>query len=182
MSSVLNEIFPASLETQRQPEITYRRAMTEDVPAMILLEDQANAVRLGKPIPDTLVRPRAIRQLAYLLDKPATWSRMAFEGDTFAGFIIGCPANDIGEDRTDCDHVVALMVHPDHWRKGIGGGLLDWAFDELRPKGVTKLNLWTQTDNPSSNPLYQGRGFQLTGRGRIHPEMHEAQVEYDIFL
>jgi GNAT superfamily N-acetyltransferase len=72
-----------------------------------------------------------------------------------------------------------LMVHPDHWGKGVASSLLDDIAEELGGVGVQRISLWTEIDNARSRPLYERKGYRLTGREMDHPRSGEHQVEYE---
>ncbi len=81
-------------------------------------------------------------------------------GETFYGYyekevLCGVVSFKIGQDFLD---IHRLMVHPQHFRKGIAGKLLD--FVTSHEKNITKLIVATGSENFPALKLYQKYGFQ----------------------
>ena len=173
---------PTMSKIQSIGGFTSRPARIEDAPAMILVEDQASAAQRGEEIPERVLYPSNIDRIEKLMQNPTTWSQVVFDGEELVGYILGRPARDpkTNEDLPLRGHVDSLMVKPDHWNRGIGGGLLDWSFDAMRQQDATELDLWTGVENQLARPLYEHKGFSITGATRICPDpaRPEPQVEY----
>jgi ribosomal protein S18 acetylase RimI-like enzyme len=73
-------------------------------------------------------------------------------------------------------HVSMVFVAPDYWGLGIGGRLVDALLPEARSRGYDRAQLWTQSDNARARRLYEGRGFQPSGREK--DEFGERIVHY----
>jgi GNAT superfamily N-acetyltransferase len=72
------------------------------------------------------------------------------------------------------DFVDCLYVDPDHWHKGIGSALLDYA------RSLSSQHLWLYTlqINHVARNFYQKRGFVATKFGISPPPESEPDVEY----
>ncbi|OPY34147.1 MAG: putative acetyltransferase [Methanomassiliicoccales archaeon PtaU1.Bin124] len=54
-------------------------------------------------------------------------------------------------------YINRLIVHPDHWSKGIGTALMDAV--ELEFKDADRFELFTRTDHRRTRPFYQRLGY-----------------------
>lgn len=66
------------------------------------------------------------------------------------------------EDRPLGGEVVALYVHPDHWRQGIGSLLLSKAMDDLLPV-YGSVSLWMFAGHTDGDAFYRHHGFAPDG-------------------
>jgi GNAT superfamily N-acetyltransferase len=75
------------------------------------------------------------------------------------------------------DFIDHLYVHPDHWRQGIGAGLLAFA------KTLSPLHVWLYTlqDNVNARAFYEKNGFIVTQLGISPPPESEPDVKYEWF-
>ena len=60
-----------------------------------------------------------------------------------------------------CAHVgvLAVGVHPDFQRRGIGRALMQHLIDHARKHGLKRLELYVRSDNHAAQALYRGLGF-----------------------
>ena len=72
------------------------------------------------------------------------------------------------------DLIDQLYLHPDHWRKGIGGQLLAHA-RTLSPHG---LWLYTLQANLNAQSFYEKQGFKIAERGISPPPESEPDIKY----
>ena len=61
-------------------------------------------------------------------------------------------------------HIARLAVDPEWQGRGIGKHLIADILETLSQKGVDRITVNTQADNPRSRSLYQGLGFIETGQ------------------
>jgi ribosomal protein S18 acetylase RimI-like enzyme len=59
--------------------------------------------------------------------------------------------------------VAAIYVHPEKWRKGIGGALLSASLDQLRNRGYDQVTLWVLERNERARSFYESFGFIQDG-------------------
>ena len=71
-----------------------------------------------------------------------------------------------------------IFVAPRRWGEGIGRRLVEAVLDEARSAGYDRVQLWTQTDNPRAQRLYESRGFIATGRRKYEEELEEQIMHY----
>jgi GNAT superfamily N-acetyltransferase len=72
------------------------------------------------------------------------------------------------------DFIDQLYIHPDHWRRGIGSALLEFA----RRQSPQHLWLFTLQVNLNARAFYERRGFTAEKFG-VSPEPEcEPDVEY----
>jgi GNAT superfamily N-acetyltransferase len=65
--------------------------------------------------------------------------------------------------RPDDGEVIALYVHPDHWRSGIGRALVDAATRRLAAAGHRHVTVWTLAESPRNLAFYEALGFRRDG-------------------
>jgi putative acetyltransferase len=102
------------------------------------------------------------------LANPAGETYIAFDADEAVGVI--SISNGVLE---------TLYVMPEHWGRGIGNTLHDFALDRLRETHVQEARLWTLTENHRARAFYERRGWLLSGRTRVVPfAPYPIDVEY----
>ncbi len=65
--------------------------------------------------------------------------------------------------RTKHRGELAIAVRKEFWGKGVAGHLLEFAIDEAKERGVTKLNLETRIDNERAKAFFAKNGFVSEG-------------------
>ena len=80
----------------------------------------------------------------------------SFKGDILAGFCLSWVLFDEG-------HIADFAVHPRFRRKGVGGGLLDAALEEMAKRGGRNIWLEVRLGNRVAQALYRSRGFVPAG-------------------
>lgn len=142
-----------------------RSGFPDDIEAMALLTERADADRAGRPLP--IVIPEGSEDYADLLERQhyaGFWSHLVFDGDRLAGFTAGYPGSWKGEDDgSNSDYLWLLMIDPDYQRKGIGRSLLRLAGASAYETGASSLVLFTATDNHRAISLYESEGYRRTG-------------------
>lgn len=94
------------------------------------------------------------------------------------------PSRDPDADP-DIAEVIALNVHPDHWRGGFGSQLMAFTLDRLREQGFAAATLWVLRDNTRARRFYEALGFGLDGTERSTSELIGSplhEVRYRISL
>ncbi|MCX6065853.1 MAG: GNAT family N-acetyltransferase [Chloroflexi bacterium] len=76
------------------------------------------------------------------------------------------------------DFIEHLYVHPDHWRKGLGGQLLQF----VRTLSPQHLWLYTLQVNHNARAFYEKNGFVIASLGISPPPESEPDVRYEWFL
>ena len=59
--------------------------------------------------------------------------------------------------------ILAMGVHPDSQRRGIGRAMLESLVARAETAGVIRLELYTRSDNDRAQALYRGAGFEAEG-------------------
>jgi len=75
------------------------------------------------------------------------------------------------------DFIDHLYVHPDHWRQGLGEGLIRFA----RTLSPQHLWLYTLQINVNARAFYEKNGFVATKLGISPPPENEPDVKYEWF-
>jgi len=81
--------------------------------------------------------------------------------------------------------VIALNVHPDHWRRGFGARLTSFALERLQARGFAAATLWVLKGNTRARRFYEAAGFQPDGTERSTSDLIGSpllQVRYRITL
>jgi ribosomal protein S18 acetylase RimI-like enzyme len=103
-----------------------------------------------------VVRERLTREAGLFLVAVAGGS----DGDT--GEVVGY----VDVLLRDGDAVIgALNVHPDWWREGAGGRLLDRALPSLAELGATRARARALAANDVGRSFYESRGYSVVERG-----------------
>lgn len=74
-------------------------------------------------------------------------------------------------------YIDALATHPDHWGKGVGGGLLDLATKIAKQHGYHKLSLNVDKENPRAQRLYEHKGFKTTNSMTIGDRTYDHMIK-----
>lgn len=74
-------------------------------------------------------------------------------------------------------HISMVAVHPEHWRTGVGGQLVQVLLRHGLDLGYDRFQLYTQVDNVPARRLYEGMSFTSTGRTATSGE-GERLVQY----
>ena len=108
-----------------------------------------------------------------------TWARGAFDPQ---GRLVGIAAFRPERDATrlvpGVAHINAMFVHPDRWRQGIGGELLDLAEREMRSRKYLWARLWTPEGAPA-RAFYETRDYRPEGRREFFEELGMIVVGYE---
>jgi len=63
--------------------------------------------------------------------------------------------------------ILRIYILPSCWGQNLGAELMNWAIDELKHKGYSKISLWVIEDNKRAIKLYKRIGFVPDGMSRI---------------
>ena len=83
------------------------------------------------------------------------------------GFIVIEPAaadRHPAHDRAEAMEISMLFVHPSTQRKGIGTALLRHVCRRRSRARVSRVQVWTGTDNPQAQQFYRSLAMIPTGR------------------
>ncbi|HLF72032.1 MAG TPA: GNAT family N-acetyltransferase [Dehalococcoidia bacterium] len=86
------------------------------------------------------------------------WFVAAADGGVI-GYIGVGPSRD--DDAMGLGEVRAIYVHPDAWRQGAGGALLDAGLAALSSDGFEEAMLWVLEDNAQGRAFYEKQGWSL---------------------
>jgi len=78
----------------------------------------------------------------------------------------------IGKSRDDdlskdTGEIRGIYLEPDHWRKGYGSKLLNWAEAELKSRSYKSIALWVLKDNHQARKFYEKHDYLKEGRSDI---------------
>jgi ribosomal protein S18 acetylase RimI-like enzyme len=90
------------------------------------------------------------------------------------GYVGFGPPHDCDRGLRQAGEIYGIYVHPDHWRRGIGGALLSQATAQLKQADYARVLLWTTVDNATARAFYARNGFSADGAERTS-ERHGEQ-------
>jgi GNAT superfamily N-acetyltransferase len=158
--------------TATRSTITIRAAEPADVDA--LAETAIAAWEEGfRGIVPERVDPRAAwrpeRIAERLAGSAADGAILAAEVDgEVRGLILYGPSRDRHAGPREGE-VVALYVHPDNWRSGVGRALVAAALDALAAAGHYEAIVWTLAESPRNLAFYESLGFARDGGRQRRP-------------
>jgi ribosomal protein S18 acetylase RimI-like enzyme len=138
-----------------------------DVDGAVAVWQAANAARGMTPSWDRVARVRE------KLTAPDALIGVARSGDEVIAMTLGEMGRaEDGEGPVEpgFGHISMVFVHPDRWSHGIGGELLDWIHQEMSELGWYLISLWTRDVNERALRLYEGHGYERTGREQRLPD------------
>jgi len=80
-----------------------------------------------------------------------------------AGWVAYGPYRDDDEPIREAGEVYAIYVHPDHWGRGVGQALIQYALGELHTGGLAPVLLWVLEANARARRFYEREGFRPDG-------------------
>jgi len=95
--------------------------------------------------------------LARIMGLSGCFGRLAWDGETPAGFVL---ARDLGDE---CE-VLSIGVTPDRRRHGTGARLMAAVLAEARRRGIVSVVLEVAAGNAAARGLYRRLGFASVGR------------------
>ena len=67
------------------------------------------------------------------------------------------------DDKSDSGAIEAIYLLQEHWDKGYGKKLMDFAIDKLREHGYSEICIWTLDENTRARKFYEKCGFSFDG-------------------
>jgi ribosomal protein S18 acetylase RimI-like enzyme len=155
---------------------TARVASQGDVVLIAELWVAANVARqaeLGLPVGPVAGGglAEAERQVRRRLGDPASFAQLVEDDGELVAMALILQALD--RDGASVDplpglaHVSMVAVRPDRWGQGLGAQVLALAQGGARPRGFTRAQLWTHETNRRAQRLYEGLGWEASGRIKI---------------
>lgn len=149
-----------------------RPATQDDIPAIAALHIGGWQAAYGGMIDQSYLDSLSITQR---IEDWKGWMASG-ESDTLIAELDGKPAGFITTGRTKTPppgssiirplysaEVLALYLHPDMWRQGIGTALIKQAATDLKAKKHSSLCLWVLDANARAKGFYQKMGGQKVG-------------------
>ncbi len=79
--------------------------------------------------------------------------------------------------------IIALYVHPESWRRGIGRGLVSASLDRLASAGHSEAIVWTLAESSRNLAFYAALGFRRDGATQRRPSFgRPLEVRFRISL
>jgi GNAT superfamily N-acetyltransferase len=132
--------------------------------------------------PRSAWRPaRIAERLAGRVDDDSTILAAEIEGEV-RGLVLLGPSRDRGAGVREGE-IVALYVHPDHWRAGVGRALVVEALNVLADRGHVEAIVWTLAASPRNLAFYEALGFRRDGGTQRRPSFGSPlEVRFRIAL
>lgn len=175
------------MTSARSGEATIRLAAPDDTDA--LAETAIAAWREGFRgiVPDD-VDPRSAWRPARIAERLAGDAgdgseilAAEIDGEVRGLALIG-PSRDRGAPPGEGE-IVALYVHPDRWRSGVGRRLVAGALERLAAHGHTEAIVWTLAESPRNLAFYAALGFHRDGGTQRRPSFGSPlEVRFRIAL
>ena len=165
-------------------EVFIRAGVPEDARAVAAIHVAAWQVAFADYFPAELLAPLSVAQrTAAWLDRLAIRQgpdyfiliAESIDNGTVAGFCSAGGTRD--EDRKGDGEVYALYVHPDWWRRGVGGALLAEALHRFTEASYEAAALWTLERNVAARAFYEASGWRADGASRPFVYENYAQTE-----
>ena len=100
------------------------------------------------------------------------------------GFCDLIPSRDQDSNPHIIAEIVAIYVHPNHWRQGAGRALCHRTLAAARHGNFSAVTLWVLASNMAARNFYQAMGFQLDSATKSEPmanyEIHEVRYRTSI--
>jgi len=103
---------------------------------------------------------------------------VATTGGIIRGFAVYGPARDEDLDNSSSE-LVALIVHPESWRRKIGYSLVGAILDKTSLEKYSSIYLWVIKGNNPAIKLYESFGFQDTGISKTE-DIHSGHPLHEL--
>jgi ribosomal protein S18 acetylase RimI-like enzyme len=103
------------------------------------------------------VQSRTDTWMKTLVDAPGSLLVAAIDNRVVAFSFFG-PSREPNAPVIEAE-IMAIYVHPDHWRTGIGRALWQYTQEHLQNK-FTSIILWVLRDNQKARRFYEAMGFK----------------------
>ena len=153
---------PVEFADNEDRPITVRAYESDDLEALVSMYVDFDPADRAQGIPP-IGRDRIESWLATLVDGEAL-NVLAWHDDEVAGHATLVP------DDTDA-YELAIFVHQDYQRAGIGGRLIRNLLGAGAARGVERVWLTVERWNDAAVGLYESVGFERTGDARFEVEM-----------
>jgi ribosomal protein S18 acetylase RimI-like enzyme len=150
--------------------MTIRWAYAEDAHELARVHVASWQTAYRGMVPDSVLKSFTIDKWQDHLQKAITEQTediavIEEHGKLLAYTIIG-PSRDDDMNTGNCGEIWGLYISPDHWRKGLGSRLTEWALGELRSRGYHIVTLWVFQRNVAAVKFYEAMGFVIDGATR----------------
>ena len=111
--------------------------------------------------PESAWRPEQIEARIAAPDDERTVLVAEVDG-AVQGLVLCGPSRDAGAPPSEGE-VIALYVHPRHWRRGHGRALVGASLERLAGLGFSEVIVWTLAGSPRNLAFYESLGFHRDG-------------------
>ena len=170
-----------------------RLARADDVPAVVAAQAAAWRSAWSDSLPaealDVLDSPPAAEAWRSAISAPPSPRHrvlVAEDGSDVVGMAASGPAEDSDLTPMIDVEIVALVVRPDHWRRGHGSRLLTAAVDVARGDGFRHAYAWLPATDEAARSFLTGTGWGPDGvhrqvdAGPQGPPVRQVRLHTDI--
>ena len=98
------------------------------------------------------------------------------------GLVLIGPHREAGVPRHEGE-IIALYVHPERWRQGVGRALVDGGLRRLAQWGYSEAVVWTLAESPRNLAFYEALRFRRDGATQRRPSFGSPlEVRFRIAL
>lgn len=152
----------------RSWQVAYRGQLPD-----ALLDGLSSEIERRTAFWERMVREREARRQHQLV---------AVDGDRVVGFAT-FGRHEQGDDPS-VGELYAIYLHPDHWGRGVGRGLMDAAIDGLRRDGYVSAVLWVLETNERAKRFYEIAGWKADGARKTEQRgdvpLHEVSYRKEL--
>lgn len=112
--------------------------------------------------PERAWNPYRVAERLETAGERETTTLVAERGAEVLGFLIHGPARD-SDAAPATGEIWVLYVDPDHWRCGLGRGLVQEAIANLGAAGFEQASVWTLGESARNVAFYDALGFRRDG-------------------
>lgn len=95
------------------------------------------------------------------VDRTRTAVVVAEKEGRLLGFVWVRPVR--GDEDAETGEVASIYADPEHWRRGVGRGLMTAALAKLASAGFTTAVLWVLRDNRPAVTFFESNGWRFDG-------------------
>jgi ribosomal protein S18 acetylase RimI-like enzyme len=161
--------------------MTVRPAAPADVRAIAEIHVAAWRAAYRGLIPDSYLAELTVEKRVELWRRrlsqaDAATVVVAQDRDRVAGFCLFGSTRDADGKGRPVGEIIALNVAPEHWRRGYGRVLCEFALREAPRRGWSLMTLWILKGNERAMRFYEALGFALDGTERIDEHVIGAPI------
>lgn len=153
-------------------EINVQKPERKHAPALAALHiaawKQAYAGIVPQHVLDELSVDESMNRWKERIENPKTTEhlRIAVYDDEVLGFAMFGESREAMNLPQEYGEIYALYIHPNHWRKGAGNAVIQYAFKWFEEHQFPGVYLWALKENKQARSFYESAGMVLVPQER----------------